>query len=195
VTSDGLNNSKAEEIVASFKDKRIIYNEVARVLPEPPFEVGSKAWQIAGYQAVNYSLDQIKKDGCKYVAKLDDDDFWKWHHLEQAKNCLDDNKFKSDFCYSKAAWFVKNAYVRILGEEFCRERFLKENYIAHSTIAYRIKSKHTYHYSGVCNEPSDHNHHKSFLKPLTFIDDASVLYFQRCSVEFALETLAKLKVR
>jgi len=185
---------EADEIgrwIESLKDRRIVYNIVPRVLPDPPFEVGSPMWRVAGYQAVNFGLDLIKKENPNaYVLHCDTDDFWKTHHISLLKNFLDDNKYKTNFVYSKAAWFAQNHYICNIPNdaEFSAEKMMQENYIAHSTIGYRLKSPHQLHYSGETDMPSDWRHHKSFLecgKPFICTNDISVLYFQRCTVGFA----------
>lgn len=187
VTSDGLDNVVAREICESFGDDRIVYTEVERVLPDPPFPVGSQLWNVAGYNAVNNGLKIIAENypKCKYIAHLDDDDYFLPNHLEVCYKLLKQMN-GVDLVYSGAKYFSQNRYIKTYGlDEFNRVKLEKANYIAHSSIVYRKNAKHEYYYSGQTDQPSDYRHLKSFSGNMKTTGQSTVVYFQRCTVEFA----------
>jgi hypothetical protein len=193
LTSDGINNTVAREICESFGDDRIVYSEVDRVLPDPPFPIGSGYWCIAGYNAVNHGLKRIHEEQllCKYIAHCDDDDYWKPEHLEICIKTLEENK-NAALTYTTSNYYAEDCYQRNYGDiPFDRNVLLAGNFIAHSSIVYKKSAKHTYYYSGDTSEPSDYAHLKSFTGDFVHTDKETVLYFQRCSLDFANNEILK----
>lgn len=182
----------------SFGEKRVTLERLERILPTPPFEVGSGNWNIAGYNCMNHGLDRVKKenDDCKYIFHLDQDDCYAPIHLDVMKNHLDDNKFTSNLAYSQAVYYVADEHMGLVGDRpFNKEKLMEANYIAHSSIGYKAHCRHQWHYSGETHEPSDWGHLKGFLvedKPFIYVPRPTVLYFQRCSIDFAVAKIKEL---
>lgn len=175
-------------------DPRIDYTFTERVLAKPPFPVGSQEWNIAGYNAVNKGLKDIKtyQTDCKYIAHLDADDAWLPKHLETCVDLLDRSEY--DIAYSQARYYTGDNYIYNLGQVECnRERLEAGNFIAHSSIVYRINAPHEYYYSGVGDIPSDYKHLLSFGGKFGSTELETCLYFQRCSTKFAVDEYTRLK--
>jgi hypothetical protein len=173
-------------------DKRFTVSVVDRVFPESSFPIGSPEWNVLGYNAVNYGLKLIKERNpeCRYIAHIDQDDFWAPEHLATCVKFLDyDNKH--DLAYTNTLQFLEDTASTIYESNYDRERLMRENYIPHSSIVYRKNAKHEYYYSGDTSQPSDWAHLKSFEGKFQRIDANSVLYFQRCSLNYAKEMIKK----
>lgn len=189
---------KTLEAVESFSDPRITFSGIGRNFyrnfQEEDGEIGGDLWNIAGVPAINKSLSLISEYDFDYIAHIDQDDFWLPNHLETLIEKM--RKSEADLVYAKSRHYLNNNFMSSLGQPFHREGFLNGNFIAHSSIMYRPDAPHDYYYSMEPDEPADYKHMKSFFKydgAKDFVDTGleTVLYFQKCSLEFAKKEIKK----
>jgi len=78
IVSDGSTDN-TKELVESIKDNRIKFFEVKRKTPHHNYNK-MKGWFIGGINAANFALSKVKG---KWIARIDDDDFWTKDHLKK----------------------------------------------------------------------------------------------------------------
>lgn len=193
VVNDGEKGAQeTEDLIKQINDPRITFQVVDRILPEPPFEIGTGYWNVAGFNAVNKGLELIQQNQpeCRYIAHIDADDYWAPVHLKECIKFLDYNS-KYDLVYTNTLQFLENQPSYIYQKDYSRADLMQANFIPHSSIVYRKNCKHEYYYSGDTSEPSDYAHLKSFSGDFKRINLNSVLYFQRCTVDYAMDMVKK----
>lgn len=194
IVFDGVTQENLDtcDYLKELNDPRIDFSFTERVLPNPPFPVGSNYWNIAGWNAVNHGLELIREreSDCEIIAHIDQDDYWLPNHLDVVVKTLEEKT--CNFVYSKTRHYQNNNFSEMLGDGvWSKERLKSGNFIAHSSIAYRKNTEHEYFYSGDNSMPSDYQHLLSFECEMKSTEQMTALYFQRCSIEFAKQEIER----
>lgn len=97
-----------------------------------------KLWKIAGASAMNYGLNWARKDGFKYTAHLDDDDYWNDNHLGLLSEVYTENP-NCVFAFTKSTYPYQPKYLPIenITSAFPNNLLPRHSNIVHSSISFR----------------------------------------------------------